>query len=68
MAVRIAAEDDYQPHDRPNLTRGERVERMLDSFMRLFGSFVERILIPFMIVAGIIIVAQVVSALLSGRL
>ncbi|HEY3374622.1 MAG TPA: hypothetical protein VGK02_06130 [Candidatus Aquicultor sp.] len=65
MAVRIAEEhyDEPLPVD-----PYESMDRMLDSFMRLLGVFVERILIPFIIVTGLIIAVEAASAFLSGRL
>ena len=68
MAVRITEEHYDESRYRPILTRGERIDRMLDSFMRLLGVIVERILIPFIIIAGFIIAVEAASALVSGRL
>ena len=68
MAVHRAAEHYDQSHDRPVFARAERIDRMLDSFMCLLGLFVERILIPFIVIAGFIIAPKAAAALLSGRL
>ena len=68
MAVHRAAEHYDQSHDRPIFARAERLDRILDSFMCLLGLFVERILVPFIIIAGLIIALKAASALVSGRL